>query len=205
MNAARLPHASIAKACEGIADRGYAVVADFASPALVARLAAQARRLDAANEFHHAGIGHGSARIERPDIRGDRIAWLDENALSAPERTLLDALESFRVALNRTALLGVFSLEAHYAIYPPGAFYRRHRDRFRDDDTRMLSWVLYLNDEWSAALGGALRIHLADGESRDVLPLGGTLACFLADRFEHEVLPAMRERLSITGWFRRRT
>jgi SM-20-related protein len=27
---------------------------------------------------------------------------------------------------------------------------------------------------------------------------------FLTERFEHEVLPATRERLSITGWFRRR-
>jgi SM-20-related protein len=27
---------------------------------------------------------------------------------------------------------------------------------------------------------------------------------FLSERIEHEVLPATRERLSITGWFRRR-
>jgi SM-20-related protein len=29
--------------------------------------------------------------------------------------------------------------------------------------------------------------------------------CFLSERFEHEVLPATRERLSIAGWFRRRS
>jgi SM-20-related protein len=28
---------------------------------------------------------------------------------------------------------------------------------------------------------------------------------FLTERFEHEVLAATRERLSITGWFRRRS
>ena len=39
----------------------------------------------------------------------------------------------------------------------------------------------------------------------DVQPLGGTLVCFLAERFEHEVLPARRERLSVTGWFRARS
>ena len=33
---------------------------------------------------------------------------------------------------------------------------------------------------------------------------GGRLVAFLSDRFEHEVLPATRERMSFTGWFRRR-
>jgi SM-20-related protein len=28
--------------------------------------------------------------------------------------------------------------------------------------------------------------------------------CFMSDRIEHEVRPASRERLSLTGWFRRR-
>jgi len=28
--------------------------------------------------------------------------------------------------------------------------------------------------------------------------------CFLSERFEHEVLPAKRERVALTGWFRRR-
>jgi SM-20-related protein len=38
----------------------------------------------------------------------------------------------------------------------------------------------------------------------DVLPQGGRLLTFLSERFEHEVLPAHRERISLTGWFRRR-
>jgi len=195
---------SIARACADIVAEGWAVVADFAPASLVAALANEARRRDAAGEFHPAGIGRGRERVERPDIRGDRILWLDEAALAPPERALWDALERLRAELNRTALLGLFSLEAHYAIYPAGAFYRRHRDRFRDDEARVLSWVLYLNDSWRADDGGTLRIHRSANESSDVLPVGGTLACFLADRFEHEVLPATRERLSVTGWFRRR-
>src|SRR2546421_26403 len=77
--------------------------------------------------------------------------------------------------------------------------------RFRDDDARMLSCVLYLNDAWTAADGGALRIYLSPTDVCDVLPVGGTLVCFLSDRYEHEVLPATRERLAITGWFRRRS
>jgi SM-20-related protein len=117
---------------------------------------------------------------------------------------LWDTLERLRFALNETTFLGLFAFEGHYALYPPGAFYRRHRDRFRDDDARVVSCVLYLNQAWTAADGGALRIHLSRTNARDVLPIGGTLVCFLADQYEHEVLPATRERLSIAGWFRRR-
>jgi len=106
--------------------------------------------------------------------------------------------------LNQSRFLGLLSFEGHYAIYPPGAFYRRHRDRFRDDDTRVLSCILYLNEGWRRADGGALRIHLGEGVVRDVLPAAGTLACFLAERYEHEVLPTSRERLAVSGWFLRR-
>jgi len=194
----------VVRACAAIRARGLAIVQRFAAEPLVAALADEARRRDAAGEFHLARVGRGAHRAERPDIRGDRIAWLDEQALSPPERTLWTSLDALRIALNRRAFLGLFSLEAHYAIYPVGAFYARHRDRFRDDDARVLSWALYLNDGWTAADGGALRVHVDAHEARDVPPEGGTLACFLSDRVEHEVLPATRTRLSIAGWFRRR-
>ena len=75
---------------------------------------------------------------------------------------------------------------------------------FLDDDARVLSCVLYLNEAWAVTDGGALRLHLSATESRDVLPVGGTFACFLAERYEHEVMPATRDRLSIAGWFKRR-
>ncbi len=67
--------------------------------------------------------------------------------------------------------------------------------------------VLYLNEDWTHEDGGALRLHLGDGENADisdVLPIGGTLVPFLSERFAHEVLPAKRERLSLTGWFKSR-
>jgi SM-20-related protein len=131
--------------------------------------------------------------------------WLDDRTLAPPERALFDALENMRAGLNRTMFLGLFSFEGHYALYPPGTLYRRHRDRFRDDDARVLSCVLYLNEAWSAADGGALRIYFPGGGLRDVLPAAGTLVAFLAERYEHEVLPAKRERWSIAGWFRRRS
>ena len=191
---------AVERVCAAVAEDGYAIEADFLPSSLVAALAEEACRRDAAGEFRPAGIGRGGRRAVRGDIRGDRILWLEENTRVAAERTALDALETLRRALNRAAYLGLFAFEGHYAVYPPGAFYRRHRDRFRDDDARVVSCALYLNATWRDADGGALRIYLDRG-TRDVTPLGGTLVCFLAERYEHEVLPATRERLALTGWF----
>jgi SM-20-related protein len=196
--------AAIDRICAGIADDGCAVTADFLPQATLAALADEARARHAAGEFHAAGIGRGAAHAQRSDIRGDRILWLDQNAGSV-EKPLWQALDALRLALNESLLLGLFSFEAHYALYPPGAFYRRHRDQFRADaassDVRVISCAMYLNQDWTVADGGALRIY-DDERVRDVLPAAGTLVCFLSDRFEHEVLPAARERLAVTGWFR---
>lgn len=189
--------------CAAIEQKGWAVCAAFMPEPQIAALRAEARRRDAAGEFHAARIGRGTSRVERPDIRGDRILWLDERTPRDAEVPLWTALATLRAALNETFFLGLDSFEGHYALYPPAALYRRHRDRFRDDDARVISCVLYLNENWSHEDGGALRLHLNPG-ARDVLPVGGTLVCFVADRFEHEVLASGRERLAVTGWFHRR-
>ena len=196
--------AALASLVEQVAAEGCATVPGLASAELAAALAAEARRRKVAGDFRAAGIGRGADRVERREIRGDSLLWLDEQTLAPPERSLWDLLEKLRIEINRTTFLGLFSFEGHYALYPPGAFYRRHRDRFRDDAARVLSCVLYLNEAWSPTDGGALRIHFPGGGARDVLPVAGTLVAFLAERYEHEVLPANRERLSIAGWFRRR-
>lgn len=198
--------AAIDRICAAIAREGYAAEANFLPQATIAALANEARERDAAGEFHAAGVGHGSAHVQRSDIRGDRVLWLDQSLASPAQQPLWQALEALRLALNETLLLGLFSFEAHYALYPQGTFYRRHRDLFRSaasSDVRVISCAMYLNENWTLADGGALRIY-DDERVHDVLPVAGTLACFLSDRFEHEVLPATRERLALTGWFRRR-
>ena len=196
--------AAIDRICTAIAGDGCAVEADFLPHATVAALASEARTRDAAGEFHAAGVGRGTERVQRSDVRGDRILWLVEGSARPVQQPLWQALDALRAALNEKLLLGLFSFEAHYALYPPGTRYARHRDRFCDDDARVLSCVLYLNDAWCAEDGGALRVHLDDARRLDVVPAGGTLVAFLSARFEHEVLSSQRQRLALTGWFRRR-
>lgn len=189
--------------CGTIDADGIAVEASFIATADVVALATEARRRDAAGDFHDAQVGRGASRIRESTTRGDRILWLDEVSPAAAEMPLWHALSRLRDALNRSLFLGLFSIEAHYSIYPSGTRYRRHRDRFRDDDRRVLSCVIYFNHAWRPADGGELRVYCDDGV-RDILPVGGTLACFLSERFEHEVLPATRERIAVTAWFLRR-
>lgn len=170
---------------------------------LTVELAEECRRRAARGELAPAGVGRGGDVQVREGVRGDHIQWLEVGQSPATD-CYLQYLEALRVALNQALYLGLEDFEGHFALYPPGAFYQRHLDRFRDDDRRTVSVVLYLNQEWQAEQGGALRLYLADDSHCDVLPEAGTLVVFLSADRAHEVLPASRERLSLTGWFRRR-
>ena len=117
---------------------------------------------------------------------------------------MLARIERLRSGLNERLQLGAFELELHWALYPPGTRYALHVDQPRGSRARIVSLVLYLNEDWTAHDGGALRLHLGAGDTRDVLPRGGTLVAFASEGLAHEVLAARRERLALTGWLRRR-
>lgn len=186
-----------------LANQGWSQRKLFAPEALTRELAAECRRRAQAGELTAAGVGRGNAQQVQEGIRGDSIQWLEAGQCQAGDRYLA-LLDELRVALNRALFLGLEDFEGHFACYPPGTFYKRHLDRFRDDDRRTVSAVFYLNDDWQPEQGGALRLYLDEQRQLDVLPEAGTLALFISADMPHEVLPASRERLSLTGWFRRR-
>jgi SM-20-related protein len=172
-------------------------------PELLAELRARCLALHAGGALRPARIGRGASERFAPEVRGDFIAWLSEPELDA-EQKLLRQLDDLRIALNRDLMTGLEDFQGHFALYPSGAAYARHVDRLAGTDVRAISIVLYLNENWVDGDGGVLRIYTGSGASEDVLPLGARLVAFLSERFEHEVLPAQRERLSFTGWYRRR-
>lgn len=204
------PTDRFASAIKDLAERGWTILGDLLPPADVAALADEARRLVEDGQFRHAGVGRGAGHAVRGDVRSDDIHWLDEHAATPAQARYWAAIEALRIALNRELFLGLTYFEGHYAIYPPGARYHRHVDRFSDADERVISCTFYLNPGWRAEHGGALRLYLAGpsgehpGEHIDVLPAAGTCVLFRSDTFYHEVLPATQARLSVTGWFRRR-
>src|SRR5258708_7811681 len=182
---------------------GISVRDQFLQPSLTRALRDCACLRRARGDFEAARIGGGRSLQRREDIRGDSICWITPPLWPA-EQTLLEQLGQLRLELNREGGLGLFELELHYAWYPPGAGYARHVDQPQGRAQRRVSLVLYLNEDWTPAAGGELRIFDAADAYRDVEPLAGRLVCFLSPGREHAVLPTQRDRLSISGWFRTR-
>lgn len=188
---------------EGLRCEGIAVIDHYLGSPEVAALADCAQERRDRGDFAAARIGAERGLQRRGDIRGDWICWLAESEFDA-ERGLLLSLERLRLELNAGGQLGLFDLELHYAWYPGGAGYARHVDQPRNREHRRVSLVLYLNDDWRAADGGALRYFRDSGAHEDILPCGGRLVAFLTEGREHAVLPTRRPRLSLSGWFRGR-
>lgn len=190
-----------------VADQGWCVCDGLIDPTDVGLLARQCRRLWRKDRLRRAGIGVGESWQLRGDIRQDQVKWLEEGRATPAQARYLRVVDSLRLAFNRMFYLGLFEFEGHLAMYPPGAFYERHLDRFRGVSHRKVSVILYLNEGWSPEEGGALRLYLGedgDGPARDIPPVFGRMVVFWSERFFHEVLPAGRERMSLTGWLRTR-
>jgi SM-20-related protein len=197
---------SISSIIKDIAQQGYAVVEQFINPQEIASLAAQAKILHSAGEMHKAKTG--ISKLENSTLRGDFIYWIEASAASVAEVFYLNTMNELQQAINQAFFLGLFELESHFAIYPPGAGYQKHLDQFIGKEERKVSCILYLNENWNSEDGGQLRMYLdKKDENRfiDISPQAGTLVVFLSSDFLHEVLPATRERISVTGWFRTRS
>ncbi|MEZ4388259.1 MAG: 2OG-Fe(II) oxygenase [Candidatus Krumholzibacteriia bacterium] len=199
----------VVSSCEVIAgdlDRqGWSVCPGFLGPAEAARLRERVLEWWEEGQFRRARVGRGPSLRLASEVRTDHVRWLDFTVGGRFAELHDTWFEPLRLAINRRLYLGLFDLEAHATVYPPGSSYARHLDRFRDAAHRTVSVVLYLNEDWSVDQGGQLRLHLPspDGGAtmRDILPEAGTLAAFLSGQIWHEVLPATRDRLSLTGWF----
>lgn len=191
---------------DGILTSSYGIVDNFLTTVEVTALADRLRERRQAGQFRAAGIGNQQVTVEST-VRGDEILWLEKATATPEETAFLQRIGEFVEYVNRTCYLGLQEYEFHYALYPPGTFYKRHLDQFRSDSRRKLSVICYLNSEWQEADGGQLAIYLPGSngiveQQITIAPKGGRLVCFESGRLEHEVLPASRERLSVTGWLK---
>lgn len=189
---------------DALVEQGWYVGQDVIDQGLCHALHRELLHMADHNALDEAGIGRGQQHHLRKDIRGDAIHWLDR--ASEAQRRYLMAMEDLQQALNQSLFLGLFEYEAHFAHYPPGAFYQRHLDSFRGRANRVISTVGYLNPDWPTDGGGEMVLYQPDDPSREVarvVPEAGTFACFLSETIPHEVLPTRQPRASIAGWFRR--
>lgn len=189
---------------DALVEQGWYVGREVIDLALCEALNHELLHRAAYNGLDEAGIGRGQRHLLRKDIRGDAIHWLDRE--SAAQRHYLDTMSELQQALNHALFLGLFEYEAHFAHYPPGAFYQRHMDSFRGRANRVISTVGYLTPNWPSDGGGEMVIYHPDSPNQEVarvVPEAGTFACFLSETIPHEVLPTRCPRNSIAGWFRR--
>lgn len=190
---------------DALATVGWSITPDLVSGAPYERLVEAVGRLWEEGGFRRAGIGAGTASL-RSEIRSDHIHWLDPAALPEAVIPYWEWIAALQQEINQTLYLGLRGFEAHFAVYPAGAFYKPHLDQFRTAPHRMVSCILYLNEGWTYEDGGILRIYPPDDTDAapiEVVPEAGTFVCFLSDRILHEVLPARRQRYSLTGWLHR--
>lgn len=185
--------------------QGWSVQENFFPTELIHELNETLEKLRQQGILKQAGIGREKYFHIEQSIRNDEISWFDENNLNSSQKEFLNITKQLQDEINEKFYLGLFELEVHFALYSPNAFYKRHLDQHKNQDTRVVTIIAYLNANWEKDDGGELQIYLENGQTISVLPNAGTLVCFMSADFEHEVLPAKRERASLTGWFRKRT
>jgi len=190
---------------EGLSEHGWMTldVGDRLGAPLLTALASEVSVLDRSDAMKKAGIGRGNDLTRDRSVRRDRISWLQ--GATAPQAALFDFFSTMLVGLNQRLFLGLKRFEAHYATYQPGDFYRKHLDSFQGRASRVVSLVLYLNEDWQPESGGALQVFNRENDNEacaQVLPEAGRMALFLSEEIPHEVLPALRTRHSIACWFR---
>ena len=189
-----------------IYSNSYVVVDNFVDEAFRKALLKEQTDLLNQGQFTKAAVGKGDQKQVRTEIRSDEVLWMDSTALSPLQAIFWEKVSEVQQVLNRRCFLGLKSFEGHFARYPIGSFYKRHLDQFHAVPHRIVTIILYLNESWTEADGGQLRMYFPQegGSERieDVLPLGGRLVVFLSEEIPHEVLPTQKERISITGWLR---
>ena len=186
----------------GLVDQHWFVAENYLPQELCNQLQQDLQLLHEQSLLSPAGIGRGKDHLLNEAVRGDYTHWLDGSSLA--QQSYLAIMRELKNTLNRELYLGLFEYESHYALYPTGAFYKKHVDSFRGRSNRKVTTVLYLNPAWQTQDAGEMRLYHPQTKQPllDVAPKSGTLVCFMSEELPHEVLPTQTNRMSIAGWFR---
>nr|WP_305067263.1 2OG-Fe(II) oxygenase [Mangrovivirga halotolerans] len=183
-----------------VVENGFAICDDFISSDYLAKLRQIIDNHYLEGEFKEAEIGDRFNQTKVKSIRKDKILWLSRG-LNTDLDQFYSEIDRLISVLNRYCFLSINDCEFHFAVYPPGAFYKRHIDQFKSNDGRLLTVILYLNEFWEENNGGELMIYPESGPIK-VLPQPGRLVLFKSDELPHEVLKTNKSRYSITGWLK---
>ncbi|MCA9405684.1 MAG: 2OG-Fe(II) oxygenase [Candidatus Omnitrophica bacterium] len=189
--------------CEMLAQRHYAVIDHFLTSQEVSDLLVGLENKYTQKKFKKAGVGQDEDLQVDAQVRGDFIYWIDPEKDFEIKRRFVPCMNGFMDYVKKEFFLPIKDYEMHYSVYPEGTYYQRHLDQFKKDDSRVLTFICYLNFSWAAKYGGALRLYTKEDDKEryvDILPEAGRFVCFRSDLLEHEVLPTQRVRYSLSGW-----
>ncbi len=189
------------KIIDDLMNHNYAQVDGFFAENICIGLRNLLLEKEQAGFFKKATIGNKTNSQEILAIRSDLISWIENNSENEFEQSFNHQVDDFCTYLNRTCFTGIKNWEFHYALFEKGAFYKRHIDRFKNDNARKYSIVTYLNQNRKVDDGGALVIYTKEG-AITILPEWGRTVIFKSDLLEHEVMVSGKDRLSITGWLK---
>ena len=172
--------------------RGFCIVDNFLTDNHYKEMCTTIRSLHRDNSLKSAKIGQKTGATHAPDIRNDQIYWLDEAMPNTAVKAWFTEIDNIRIALN----------QAHFAVYQPGSFYKKHVDQFATNLDRRISCVYYMNEHWLPEHGGELTLYNLDDQPQiNIEPCGNRLVCFNSD-LPHEVSTAHHIRYSIAGWLK---
>lgn len=184
-----------------LAENDWVVADSLLSPDNLLALKALALKKWENKLFSPASIGRGSEKQHLSNIRGDEIIWLDP----AP-KLVANLVESLMNQINESLWLGLTNYETHFARYDQNAGYDEHIDQSAHKNPltgiRVISFILYLNENWQKADAGELHIRYQNS-SHLIEPIWGRLVLFKSDKVPHAVLASKAERWSLTGWLRK--
>ena len=194
-------------------ETNVAVVDGFLSAEQVSRVRREIAQLEGQYESGEIWVGKNSdagAQISVASVRGDRVLWVDKEALArGPFHALREAVRNIdKLVVSELSKRVPEKLrnvsersDPMLSIYPAvGARFQKHVDNTAEDG-RALTVLCYLNDSWESSMGGQLRVFNKQGNAVDVCPSGGRLAMFYADEVPHEVLPSYAKRDAFTLWY----
>ncbi|WP_262420251.1 2OG-Fe(II) oxygenase [Flagellimonas meishanensis] len=182
---------------DDLSSRNYVVIDNFFRDELYADM--KAFFLQKLPDFTEAGIGSNRENQIKRTVRGDFTHWLDRKR-DEQLSTFWDLVDETLYMFNRYCYLSLSGYEFHLAHYPPGSHYARHLDQFENRNNRMISVVIYFNEDWKKGDGGELEIVNADNSLLLVEPHAARCVMFKSAEVPHAVLPATKSRFSLTGW-----
>jgi len=182
---------------DALSENDFVIIDDFLPIDLYQKLKAFFVEKLGEDEFHRAGLG-SSKHLLDTSIRGDFTYWIDvmrDSELSEIFQLIEETISIF----NKYCYLSLSGYEFHLAHYPAGTFYKKHLDQFKDRNNRMISMIIYLNENWKKGDGGELKIFRHDKEIL-VDPISRRCAIFKSADVPHEVMATNVGRFSLTGW-----